>query len=280
MVWKTTDPSDEFKIFKQRMELTLDDQEVTNKAKQAVKIKLGVGSQGLRALNSSGLTEDQMKDPQQLWKFFEDKLTVKVNFRIHRLELMKFRIQHGESVDNFVQRCKEKGSFCDFEGDELTERIIEVMIASTRSPTYQKSLLEKPKGYKVDALLTEGRQYEAMEANTYCLKQLETETVPIIGAVTNACRNCGRTHPPNRCPAYRATCHTCNKKGHWASMCQSHGRDASQHRGQHRRREHSPSQHGGQHHRREHSPGDRPRHDGHAAGRGRRRSHSRRGRGG
>ena len=122
-------------------------------------------------------------------EILEDKLTIKVNFRIHRLELMKFQIQHGESVDNFVQRCKEKGS--------------------------------------------------------------------IIGAMTNVCKN-RWTHT--------STQQMSSLQGHMPHMQQEGtlGISVSQHRGQHRRREHSPL--------------DRPRSD--HAGRGRRRSRSRRGRGG
>lgn len=33
------------------------------------------------------------------------------------------------------------------------------------------------------------------------------------------CTYCGYTHQPRKCPAYGKTCHKCNRKGHYKSMC-------------------------------------------------------------
>ena len=35
------------------------------------------------------------------------------------------------------------------------------------------------------------------------------------------CKNCGLTHPPRKCPAYRDTCRACGKKNHWKNVCRS-----------------------------------------------------------
>lgn len=35
----------------------------------------------------------------------------------------------------------------------------------------------------------------------------------------NACRKCGATYQPRRCPAVGATCHKCGKQNHFAKMC-------------------------------------------------------------
>ena len=37
----------------------------------------------------------------------------------------------------------------------------------------------------------------------------------------NTCGNCGKSHPPRRCPAYRRTCSNCQKLGHFAECCRS-----------------------------------------------------------
>ena len=84
--WQSHNISEEFKLFKQRMTLTFTDNEVNDKAKQSVKIKLAVGNEGLQRINTSGLSDADQDDPNKLWKLFEDKLKVKVNYRVHRLE--------------------------------------------------------------------------------------------------------------------------------------------------------------------------------------------------
>ena len=114
MNWGAKNLSEEFQLFKQRMQLTLLDQGVTDKAKSAVKIKIAVGNSGLKKINNSGLSEADQKDPENLWKIFEDQLKVHVNFRVHRLELMKYKQSEKETIDDFVNRCHEKGQSCDF----------------------------------------------------------------------------------------------------------------------------------------------------------------------
>ena len=37
----------------------------------------------------------------------------------------------------------------------------------------------------------------------------------------NACKYCGKTHPPKSCPAYGMTCYKCNAKDHFANVCRS-----------------------------------------------------------
>ena len=37
----------------------------------------------------------------------------------------------------------------------------------------------------------------------------------------NACRYCGKTHPPKSCPTYGMTCYKCNAKNHFTNVCRS-----------------------------------------------------------
>ena len=36
-----------------------------------------------------------------------------------------------------------------------------------------------------------------------------------------SCRNCGRYHPWGQCPARNSTCRSCDRPGHWSSVCRS-----------------------------------------------------------
>jgi hypothetical protein len=41
------------------------------------------------------------------------------------------------------------------------------------------------------------------------------------GRQPQSCRNCGRAHDWGACPARESVCRACNKRGHWAAVCQS-----------------------------------------------------------
>lgn len=241
MNWEAKNIREEFAIFKQRMQLSILDhgiKEDTEKEKIAIKIKIAVGSTGLKKINCSGVSETDQKDPTKLWKIFEDQLKIRVNFRVHRLELMKYTQGVTESIDDFVGRCREKGRDCDFSPEELAERVIELTIASTTNEAFQKELLDKPKGHPVEEVLAEGRKYEAMAANKHCLQQLGT-TIGSISSKIIKCGQCGLNHQQRQCPAYNDVCKKCNKRGHWANMCRN---KTPRNRGRERQNE-QPSDH-------------------------------------
>ena len=141
--WEVPDLPEEFNMFKQRMNLIFADQEVVDEKKKAIKIKIAIGNEGLRRVNSSDLTETDKEKPDKLWELLEAQLKVNINFRVHRLELSRYRQKVDETIDQFVTRCRDKAKSCDFEANELDERVIELVIASTPIAELQKSLLEK-----------------------------------------------------------------------------------------------------------------------------------------
>ena len=54
--WNTKNIAEDFPLFKQHMELCLEDNEVTDEEKQARKIKIALGKKGLKKINNSTLT--------------------------------------------------------------------------------------------------------------------------------------------------------------------------------------------------------------------------------
>ena len=73
--------------------------------------------------------------------------------------------EQNEGIDAFVTRCRDKANTCDSEESELDERIMEIVITSTPILEFQKSLLDQPKGYKIEAIVVESRKYEAVAAS-------------------------------------------------------------------------------------------------------------------
>lgn len=120
--------------------LYLEDEEITDAAKQARKICRDIGDEGLKRLNASGLTEAEKKSPDNLWKFFEGQLKLDVNFRIHTLHLMQYRQKPEESVDDFMTRARTLALKCQFKDEELHERLIELTIASTPHDAFRNKL--------------------------------------------------------------------------------------------------------------------------------------------
>ena len=81
-----------------------------------------------------------LKDPKVIFDFLETQLdgTLKLNFRVHRLEYSHLMQNTDEPITTFVSRLREKASKCIFEVSELNERLIESIILSTPYEEFRK----------------------------------------------------------------------------------------------------------------------------------------------
>ena len=64
--WSEPDLSEAMSLFRQKMCLYLDDKKIEDGVKQARKICCGIGDEGLRRLNASGLSDDDKKENASL----------------------------------------------------------------------------------------------------------------------------------------------------------------------------------------------------------------------
>ena len=141
MDWDSLNRGQSFKDFKQLAELWFIAKKV-KKEEQYSYIILWSGKDGLRHYNTWQLTADQVKDPANIWTRLEEQVTPQENFRINRLELIRFAQVATESVDSFVTRCKEQAAKCRLHTTEQSdERIIETIIAGIKYSEVQKDLL-------------------------------------------------------------------------------------------------------------------------------------------
>ena len=85
---------------------------------------------------------------------------------------------------------------------ELSECMMELIIASSFYDSFRKDLLGKPIGYTTAETLQEGRQYEATTAGNAQLEKMAQVSEDVS-------RNCGTNHKPRQCPAYRDACTAC-----------------------------------------------------------------------
>ena len=233
MDWAHEPLAESYKAFKARMELFLLDHGISNLEKQAIKIRIALGDEGMRRVLASGLTDAQQKKPDKIWEFIESQVdaSVKINFRVHRLEFAQMRQKPQEQLINFVSRLRQKALRCDFEQEELCERLIESIILSTPIDDYRKELLTYEKGYAITDVIEKGQEFEAVIAAQSSLREMSlskpapnTTQVDVINKQNQSsreCQNCGTTHPPKSCPAYQSTCAYCRNKGHWFKCCRN-----------------------------------------------------------
>ena len=108
MDWVGENIAESFKMFKQRMSLILLDENIVDPAKQAIKIQIAVGTEGLQRLNASTLTDEDKKDPTNIYKLFDDQLDIKVNFLIEGIAAGKQSLQSLKRPHHTVNEVKRR----------------------------------------------------------------------------------------------------------------------------------------------------------------------------
>ena len=224
MDWKAADTVEAFQFYKQKMEMYFRMKKI-NAALQVDYILTGSGDEGIRRFNTWKLSEADRQDPAIVWNKFKSQIegSTKQNFRVARLKLHHYQQKPTESLDEFVTRCQEQAGKCDFEETEKSERIIELLVASTPIEDFQKYLLDQPKNTDLETILVQGRKYEARISNQREIKEQNSEAIHVNTAYMSKgnCKCCGLDHPRQRdaCPASKDTCNYCHKKGHWSKFC-------------------------------------------------------------
>ena len=69
--WQHEPLPEAFKAFKAGMVLFIEDQAVTDPAKQATKIHIAIGDEGIRRVFASSLTTAEQKIPGKLWTMLD-----------------------------------------------------------------------------------------------------------------------------------------------------------------------------------------------------------------
>ena len=106
MNWSSENHDEALQLFKQTMSYYCEDEDITDPGKIALKILWGIGNEGLKCLNASGMSGADKKKPDKIWELYESQLKANLNFRVHRLRLMDYRQKGEESVNDFVTRVR------------------------------------------------------------------------------------------------------------------------------------------------------------------------------
>ena len=111
MNWGAPNVAESFKLFKQKVELYFLLKKITGE-KQIPYILWGVDDEGLKRYNSWTLTDDERKDPKEIWRQFKAQLEPVENFRVAHLKLHYYTQRADESLDNFVTQCRSQAIKC------------------------------------------------------------------------------------------------------------------------------------------------------------------------
>ena len=125
MDWTIRPLSEALKIFKARIALYFEDQDISSEERQATKIKIATGDEGMKRILNSGMMMEDQRKPGKLWKLLEEEVdfTVTISFPVHRLEFSNTR-QKDETTQQYISRLREKATKCLFDPYELNERLI------------------------------------------------------------------------------------------------------------------------------------------------------------
>ena len=168
-------------------------------------------------------------------------------FARHRLASR--RQQAGETLDEYLRALKVLSKDCNFKAvtavQHCEEFIRDAFINGLQSPSIRQRLLEN-KTLDLATMFDQARALDSAQKNSESYGDLgapssrllnaahghdsESEPVvaPVMAAITAKCYFCGlQRHPRSKCPAREATCHKCQKKGHFAKVCRSSGASAS-----------------------------------------------------
>ena len=169
-------------------------------ADQHTYIIMWSGKEGLRMYNTWKLTEEDVKNPTNIWKAFSNQIEPQENFRIHRLEFQRYRQGQTEHIDDFMLRCRTKAIKCKFNNEAIVEeRMIELLTAGVRHPEVQKILLSRDEKLTLEEALKITRTHEASAAHMSQLSSLDRTPVHALHT-ERTCGNCGTIHEPRQCP--------------------------------------------------------------------------------
>ena len=219
MNWSSNDPPTAFRSFQHYCELIFEGP-LTKKSEQE-KITyalLWLGQEGIRIFKAWNVEVNTVKE---LFEAFAKHFQPKTNFRLERFRLQKFQQEPGETVDDFMSKCRTQVQKCKFSEQEMNDRLIEQLIVGTRLKKVQEILLSKDEKLTLDTALDIARTQEATEANMKSLRSQAVNVDAVKKQGQSRCGNCNWSHPPRKCPAYGTTCKECGKPNHWAVVCRS-----------------------------------------------------------
>jgi hypothetical protein len=227
--------AEEWKSWAQRFDIYCVASETNKKPEdvQVARFLSCIGEDALNIFNTFGLSDGDKKKMAVVRKKFDEYFTPRRNVVFERFQFWKHVQQPGESIDAFVTTLRLRARTCEF-GDQEESLIRDRLVISCPDARLQERLLRENE----ESLAKVVDICRAAETSQQQLKAIKTgvdmASSSSVSAVTNAnnkilvCGNCGYSHAPRTCPAFGKTCSSCGRDNHFASVCRSTNKPATQ----------------------------------------------------
>ncbi|UYV79770.1 K02A2.6-like [Cordylochernes scorpioides] len=165
----------------------------------------------------------------------------KLNTTIERFKFNQMKQKEDESFNDFLTRIKLQIANCKYAvmsdellkdrivvgiiNNEIRERLLSEADLNLEKATQICIACENATNQMKHVLSDSDKQVAVTKMNS---KKWEDSKEPRKENTTNQshkiienCRNCGRSHKINQCPAYQKRCNKCKKLNHFANLCRS-----------------------------------------------------------
>ena len=195
-----------------------------------------IGDEALDVLEGLPLSTEDRLDLSKIINAMETFCIGERNEVFESYTFHKRNQKLGESIDAYFTELKQMARKCDFQDEDrmIRDRLV-IGIADDQT---RKKLLEKKKLSLGEALdicraqeqaTTHAKEMSSTENRVdrmqsgFKRKTPKRDNKVFTGSpvTSTRCRRCGKIHMAGKCPAKLATCYNCNKRGHFAQLCQN-----------------------------------------------------------
>ena len=219
---------------------------------QVATLKTLMGQDCRKILTGLKLSEDKMKDPEEILKALEDKFVVKHNCLYDRFNFYEAFQEPHEKVDPYLDRLRHLASTCNF-GTKEEEMIRDRLVLGSTDNRSRARLMRKEEACSLKVAIDELRVSEitnrqlkeidgksdhqvnyAKKKNTKPKKPKESEQKSQkfkqksykdspkkedSSPKKEDCMFCGTKHQRRKCPAFGHKCEKCHRMHHFGSVC-------------------------------------------------------------
>ena len=204
-----------------------------------------LGEEAESVLASTKITDEEKLYYSKVIEKFDDFFQVRKNVIFERARFNR-RVQlPDESAEQYIMQLYKLAESCDYK-DYTEEMIRDRLVVGIRDSALSQRLHLDP-DLNLEKATKQVRQREAVHEHQQVLKGSDrsaanVETIrprqrpkrPVQSTKTDRakpktnsrqqrhCSRCGKDqHPKEKCPAKDATCHRCQRKGHYSAQCYS-----------------------------------------------------------
>ena len=202
-----------------------------------------MGEQSDSVLNSTNISNEDREKYASVMSKFDEYFNVRRNVIFERARFNRRNQLPGETIEQYITVLYTLIETCEY-GELKEELLRDRIVVGIRDMALSERLQLEP-DLSLERAKKIVRQKEAVKDHSQELNSTKRDQTSIdavkkasrtphraSGGHTNNgtknsgekqfCKRCGKNHgPTDKCPAKKATCYKCNRKGHFSSQCLS-----------------------------------------------------------